>query len=203
MAKALMGLGFYRDAERAAARAGELGAADWRPPLLRGRLRAAQRDWAGASAYLSRAIELGPERFEGYLERAKVQAALGNLEGAIENYRLAMRWLGEKALPERDAIVMGLLGAYVQEGRIDDALLLLLEQLENLAPISVENIRSAPRFGPLQKDARFDEVLGLPPPSSQEAPGGVSAPASGGLMSRQDRFPAADKVRPIDASARK
>ncbi|MFQ5896212.1 MAG: hypothetical protein ACE5JJ_10425, partial [Nitrospinota bacterium] len=184
LGRALLGLRLYRDADRTLRRAAELDPADWRPPLFRGKVAAARGDWIGAERFFNQALALGPEHFEGYLHRAGVRAQQGRHGEAIEDYRLALDRLGRAPKPGGEAVLMGLLAAYAQEGRLEDALLLLLERGDRLSAAARKRLRTASAYRPLREDPRFGELMGFAPSPPAKAPPRRAKAAPGRTPSR-------------------
>lgn len=162
LGEVLMGIKVYEEAEASLRRAEEMDAGDWRPPFLLGKLKASQENWSEAIRNLDRAVLLAPRRFEGYMVRAKVRTSQGRIEDAVPDYRSALQWIENASQSETDAAVLGLLDVYVRRRRLEEALLLVLDQAENLSARALDTIRTAPRFKHLQGDSRFRELLGFP-----------------------------------------
>jgi len=177
LGEALMGLNVHEEAEASLNRAGELEPKDWRAPFLIGKLRAARKDWAGALRSLDRAAHFAPERYEVYLARAQAHASAGRRQAAAQDYQAALRHAEKTPGVKADAAVLGLLDAYVREGRIDEALLLLIDRAGSLSPQTLHTVRTAARYQPLQRDSRLREILGLPREAALRDSSEPSSPA--------------------------
>ncbi|MEE9240818.1 MAG: OmpA family protein, partial [bacterium] len=172
LGQAYMGLEFNEKAKIAAGRAARLGLKDWRPQLLLGKLMAARRAWERAAQFLDRAVELGPDQFEGYLERAKIRSRQGNIDAAIQDYRTALEKLGPNPGPKGESTVFGLFNEYVDSKRVNDALLLLLDHADRLSANTLELVRKSSRYHIIRKDPRFNEVIGpVKPMPARSEPG--------------------------------
>ncbi|MBT5948776.1 MAG: hypothetical protein HOG94_13985 [Nitrospinaceae bacterium] len=180
-AKSLFGLKFYRQAEESAARAADLDKRDWRPVLLLGKIKASQGYLEDSIHLLDRSIELGPDQFDGYFERARIRALQGFKDEAVEDYRFALKRVHSSLEKDGEAAVMALLGLYVEKERQNDALLLLLNQADRLGPNAIRDIHVAPRFESLRVDPRFGEIMApaaevptppkkMPPPIEKSPP---------------------------------
>jgi Flp pilus assembly protein TadD len=75
------------------------------------------KDLAAATAVLSRAVTLDPHSWVAYRDLAKVRLAAGDVGGAIEEYRAAL-----KIAPAQPRVVTELAGLYESQGRIDEAI---------------------------------------------------------------------------------
>lgn len=174
MAKSLFGLEFYRQAEESAARAAELDKRDWRPVLLLGKIKASQGHLEDSIRLLDRSIELGPDQFDGYFERARIRTLQGFKDEAVEDYRFALKRVQSSSERDGEAAVMALLSLYVERDRQNDALLLLLNLAARLSTNAIRDIHVAPRFERLRTDPRFGEIMEpsseVPTPSKKALP---------------------------------
>ncbi|MEE9257548.1 MAG: tetratricopeptide repeat protein, partial [bacterium] len=189
LGRSLFGLDFYQKAESAALRAAKLDMRDWRPILLLAHLKARQGMLDVSARLMDRAVELGPDQFDGYFYRARIRGLQGRDEEAIKDYQIALERLGSAGAREGEEAMMGLLDLYVKKERINDALLLLLENAERLSRKAIRRIRMGLRYRALQEDPRFEEVMAAAPPLPAEKGGFLARRSSAALPEN----PPADK----------
>ena len=103
-----------------------------------GRLMALQGDWEAADQHVSEALAADPQHYEALLLKGEGLIARGDLEGALEPYRLAAKIYPDFAVPP--ANVAGLL---IDLGRLEEAQSVLRPALERHADFALIQFTSA------------------------------------------------------------
>lgn len=103
-----------------------------------GRLMALRGDWEAADRHVAEALAADPQHYEALLLKGEGLIARGDLEGALEPYRLAAKIYPDFAVPP--ANVAGLL---IDLGRLEEAQSVLRPALERHADFALIQFTSA------------------------------------------------------------
>ncbi len=166
-------LRFYEKAEESLLRANRMAPSWAEPPLVLGKLAFARGQFDRALSFFERAWELNEKDPRAYLQLGRTLEVTGQGKRALsileEGLLRFKEWIwreGEVA----DELRLGILEIYVGRGKVEDALLKLIDWRGSLGARALQALRESPAFEALRQDRRFEEIIGHSP-----APEGLKA----------------------------